>query len=318
MKPISKKIITASACLIAGGAILTGIGTLFGGRPGFSFTSNGVTSQASHKNSRVELSKTKIDAFTNADIKIDSYADIHILPSDDDNYYLEYLLDSDYGTPEYDISNHTFTMTQPDKKIGVFLAFNTSMDSFDTYINLYVPEDDDLNSLNVFNDSGDVTIKAINFQDADITVEYGDVALRDNQFDSLILDVDSGDTKIVDSEIGTFVLESEYGDGILKNIKCQKAEITQDSGDLYLDAAEIENLNCYAEYGDITLLLPDILDVYTFDAAAEYGYINLPSDAPRGFYRNADGDYEYYQTEGTDGKVIELQTDSGNITIKKR
>lgn len=318
MKPISKKIIIASVCLIVGGAVLTGVGMMFGGWPGVALTKGGIVSSNSKQSEAVTLEKTKLDAFSEANITIDSYADIQILPSDDENYYLEYLLDKSFGVPEYHVAGNKLTVYQPDKNTRVFVAFSTINDYIKTYVNLYVPKDKVLDFMQMYNDSGDVSISGIQFKDADIEVDYGEVLLKDSSFDSLNLTIDTGDLKLDNTNIGTFTLENEYGNNTLKNFKCDTASIELDSGDLYMDAAEINELSCNSEYGKITLLLPENLETYSFDVSVDYGDIKLPENAPRGFYSNRDHDEEYYQTEGTSNKVIKLYSDSDDIEIRER
>lgn len=317
MKSITKKIITVSVCLMAAGAVLTGIGYLFGGRAGVSFTRNGIGSN-NIKSEPVTLEKTKLDTFTEAEITMDAYADIHILPSDDDNYYVEYLLDKAFGDPQYKVANGKFTLYQPDNNHGVFLAFSTTNISLNTYVNLYVPKDKTLDALKIYDDSGDVSITGTKAADMDITVDYGDLTLKESSSTSLNISLDSGDLDLTDTETGKFTLYSEYGDITLQNFKCDTAKTTLDSGSLYLDAAKIKSLNCTSEYGDVDLYLPEKLETYTFDVTAEYGQIYLPEKAPKGLYMDRDDDEEYYQTDGTSQNLIKIYADSGDINIQER
>ena len=317
MKSITKKIITVSACLMAAGAVLAGIGYLFGGRAGVSITRNGIGSN-NIKSEAVTLEKTKLNTFTEAEITMDAYADIHVLPSDDDNYYVEYLLDKAFGDPQYKVTNGKFTLYQPDSNHGVFLAFSTVSDSLNTYVNLYVPKDKTLDTLKIYDDSGDVSITGTKAANMDITVDYGDLTLKEISSTSLKITLDSGDLDLKDTETGTFTLYSEYGDSTLKNFKCDTAKANLDSGSLYMDAAKIKSLNCTSEYGDVNLYLPEKLETYTFDVTAEYGQIYLPDKAPKGHYTDRDDDQEYYQTDGTSQNLIKIYADSGDIEIRER
>ena len=317
MKAITKKIITVSVCLMAAGAVLAGIGYLFGGRAGVSISRGGI-----HPNSAtsdpVTLEKTKLEAFTEADITMDAYADIRVLPSEDNNFYVEYLLDQAFGNPKYNVTDGKFTLYQPDQNHGVFLAFSTVGDSLNTYINLYVPKDKTLDALKIYDDSGDVSVTGTNAANMDISLDYGDLTLKESSSSSLKLTLDGGDLELKDTETEAFTLYSAYGDSTIENFKCDTAKIQLDSGSLYLDAAKLSSLSCNSEYGDVDLYLPEKLETYTFDITAEYGQIYLPENAPKGHYRDRDDSEEYYQTDGTEQKLIRIYADSGDIDIRER
>lgn len=92
----------------------------------------------------------------------------------------------------------------------------------------------------------------------------------------------------------------------------------QDSSNARIEADKIKNLKCDSEYGDITLLIPESLDTYTFDISVEYGNIRLPSDIKTGYTVNSEDDIEYYKTKGTGENAIRIISDSGNVEIQKR
>lgn len=318
MKTITKRILTVSAGLMAGGAILGGIGFFMGGRPGVAINKYGINSSHT-KSEAVVLEKTKLDSFSDATFTVDSYTDINVMASEDGNYYLEYKLDKGDGNPEYDVSNGQFTMQQTDFYVGfINIGFGTDALVPNTYINLYVPEDKELGTLNINNDSGDLSLDHVQFKDANIEVDYGDITVKDSKFDSMTLTLENCSFDLADSEIGQFYLHNEYDDNTFTNFTCKTATIELDSGDLYMDAAKLESLNCDSEYGNITLLLPEKLEKYTFDVSTEYGSIRLPGDAPRGHYSDRDESEEYYQTDGNGKNLITIQADSGDIEIKER
>ena len=152
----------------------------------------------------------------------------------------------------------------------------------------------------------------------DISLDYGDLTLKESSSSSLKLTLDGGDLELKDTETEAFTLYSAYGDSTIENFKCDTAKIQLDSGSLYLDAAKLSSLSCNSEYGDVDLYLPEKLETYTFDITAEYGQIYLPENAPKGHYRDRDDSEEYYQTDGTEQKLIRIYADSGDIDIRER
>lgn len=281
MSTTSKKIIITSLCLIILGAILTGLGFLLGGYPGLTISRSGIRA-SSDKAEAYKLQKTKLDPFTDADLKIDSYANLSILPSDDQNYYIEYLLDGNCGQPSYSIEEQTFSFHQDNQGIA-FLDIGTfdlpnSIQNF--YVRLYVPKDKILETLQIYNDSGNISISNLMADSVDITCEYGDIVLED--------------------------------------FTCNSAVLKLDSSNAHIDARKIKALRCDSEYGDITLLVPKNEDTYSFDISVEYGNIQLPADIQTGYTVNSEDDIEYYKTKGTGDNTVQVTLDSGNVEIQQR
>lgn len=110
MKTKTRKIILISLCLVIAGVILLGAGMMFGGRPGVVLSRSGITSPYADGKPYV-LKKTKINKFSDVKITIGSYADIQILPSEDDQFYLEYELDGNYNEPSCEVRKNTLTLT---------------------------------------------------------------------------------------------------------------------------------------------------------------------------------------------------------------
>lgn len=261
MKKTSNKILTISACFLAVGIILLGIGFILGGAPGAVITAKGIRS--SWHSVSYSTDKKQVSGFANIDINIRSAANVTIQASKDDNYYVEYSLDGSYGEPDYRIENNTLKLKQNSKSsFGLIdFSFLRSGTEEDYYVRLYVPKGKPLDTLKLYNDYGDVT---------------------------------------------------------LTDFTCTSARINLSSGDLYLDAAKLGNLDIESEYGSTTLLLPDALDTYKFNLLTEYGNISLPSEYAGEPMSREDDTGQYYKSQGNGKKSIEIESESGDIQIKKR
>lgn len=315
MKLNKRKLINISLGLMAAGAVLTAIGFAAGGRPGVVLSNKGFVSTSEYSKPIV-FEKKEIGSFKNVNLHLGSYADVKVLPSKDDKFYLEYQLDGSFSKPTHSISGDTFTFTQKNG-IGPFVAFHfESISSDEAYVNLYVPENTTLNSFTLYNDSGDVSLKGLKSEDTEITIEYGEADIKDCTFDSLSLTVDSGDTKLHNIAAGSLIFSSEYGSADISNYNGKTAVITMDSGDVNMELSAMERLECNSEYGDIDVTLPEELTVYSFDLITEYGEIRLPDDAPHGFYNRKDISESEYRTDGTGNKTIKMYTDSGDVTVR--
>lgn len=315
MKTTTKSIVIVSTCLMIGGMVIGGIGFFMGGRPGVQISRQGILS-TSTKSEPCELKKTELDDFSKAKITIDSYADVQVLPSDDDNFYLEYLLDKSYGKPEYSVEDDTLTIRQLNHSIGfINIGFETNETLKNTYLRLYVPKGNALDFMDLYNDTGDVTISDTDFKNSKISVDYGALTLNNTRFDSLDLHLDSGDFIADDTQITTLNLKNEYGKNDLKNFKGDFITADLDTSSLTVNALELGSLDCVVEYGDVKLTLPEKLDTYTFDISVEYGDIMIPKDAPKGFHKERYDDEEYYQTDGDGKRLIHVKSDTGDVVI---
>lgn len=94
MKKSKKIILTLSAVTLTAGVLFTGIGYMKGGRFGFVFSDGKFISADSMEKEKRPfiMEKKKLDSVKDIDINILSYANIRILPSADNSFYLEYNL----------------------------------------------------------------------------------------------------------------------------------------------------------------------------------------------------------------------------------
>lgn len=319
MKTSTRKLILICTCMVVAGMILLGAGMLFGGRPGIVWNRNGIASPYS-QNKPCILEKTKVDAFSDVDIQVGSYADIQILPSDDKQFYLEYELDGNYGKPSYDVRNDSLTLTHTGKtpQYGInFFYFGSFVPDTDikAYIKLYIPEDADMGKLHVYNDSGDLSIDSFDFGDTKLEVSYGNVKLQDMNFQDLEIDMESGDLKAEDLTAQDLLLKNEYGDVSLEKAAVRKAEIKMDSGAMKANALTSESLIAESEYGSITL---DEFSTETAEITMESG--NLRMDAVELAdlsCRNDYGDVRIRLPKELSEYSVNARSDYGSIELPK-
>lgn len=315
MKINSKKLICACLCIIIAGAVLTGIGILLGGWPGVAFSANGIQSPYK-ENGAYTIEKTKIDPFTNTELKVDSYADIRIQPSDDGQFYLEYKLDGEYGEPQYTVKQDTLTFTHratPQKGFYFFKIGASSNSLVNAYITLYVPHNRDMGRLSIFNESGDVSVEDLTFGTTKLDVDYGNVDLQNMSFDDLELNVESGNITADSLAAKDILIESEYGDVSLKNISAEEAGLTLESGDLEAKSLNIERLNVTDEYGHLDL---DDLSAETVGIEMESGNVFLGIKALTSLAcKNAYGDVEIELPKDFADYAVDARCEYGSIKL---
>lgn len=321
MKLINKKIVLIAVIMFAAGIVLTILGSLLGGRPGFVITRSGI--EAGYNQAKASsLEKTKLDSFENISLDVD-YADVKIIPSDDNSCYLEYVLEGEYNTPLYKISNNTLTVSNRGERFnfinfGFFNNFWSDGDFTvpDYYVKLYLPKDFPIKDLSLYSDTGNITLENVTAASADLSLNYGNLELESSTLNTLLVSMDTGEFKTKNSTAGDVTINVNYGELELQNFSGKNVEMNLDTSQVYLDAAKLENLDYQNDYGELTLLLPDDISTYRFDVATEYGHIRLPQEVPVGFY--SEDDTEQYKTEGKGNKKINVRTDTGDITIEER
>lgn len=318
MKPLTKKILILSTCLMGAGVLLTCAGIAAGGWPGFKITRNGLRSSATQRQPYI-LEKTQIGSFSSLDINIGSEADIILEPSDDDHFYLEYTLDGDYNEPSCKISNGTLHFTHGDTGAVVngvyFFGPGTDSENITPEIRLYIPEGLKLSDLTVYNDYGNLSIQQIKAEHADINLDYGDMDLTDSTFASADIDISAGDFEADASSVDELSFINEYGDSEFNSMTVKTADLTIECGDLLLEAAGFETLTGVNEYGDTSLLLHGPLNEYTLNLSTEYGVITIPDNAP-GKLDATDIAEMSYTSQADGNKMIEFTAESGDIEMK--
>ena len=314
MKKTTKRMLLLSCSLMAAGLLFTGIGFAIGGLPGISWSKKGIASASSQTEYRQEKEKTQ--PFKNIKIDIHSMADVCLLPSDDQNFYVEYVLDGDYNTPSCEVKNNTLYLGQDGTSLSFSFDFNWQATQTDAYCNVYIPKDVPLGTLDIYNDAGNLTISSVFADTASMSLDFGDLTMKDSSFKDLTLEMDSGDISAKSVHAEVLSLSIFFGDSTLKDFSGKEASVYIDSGDFLMEAAALDSFTGENDFGDIELLLAEPLDSYSFDLAADFGNILLPENAAKGYYSKEEDGEDYYKTEGKADKTIHITVDSGDIEIK--
>ena len=315
MKPVTKKILLISGCCMGAGLLLTGAGIVSGGWPGFAITQNGIQSSASQSEPYV-LEKTILENFSGINLRIDDEADIELLVSDNDNFYLEYTLYGNSGEPEYEIDNGTLNFHYaPGEDTGISLfGPGTYGRGTSPVVRLYIPESIQMSGVDIFSGYGDLTILGLNAGQADIRLDYGELYIENVSLDSGTFDLSAGDLEFSDSAVKTLTLMNEYGDCSLKGMHVESADLTLEAGDLVFDADGLKTLTGYSDYGDTSLTLYGSVEDYSFSLSTEYGEISVPETSPGRLVSGDSLEMTYdYQSDGN--KKVEFSASSGDIEV---
>ena len=276
MKPTAKRILTISAIAAGAGLILMGIGMGLGGRPGVAISSSGIHSSYQQQEPYFQ-EKMSLNTFSDLSLDIGAEADIQILPSDDDKYYVEYLLDGDYGKPVCKVEDDTFTLTQiaaGNRVIGIF-AFNLGeSESINPYVTLYVPEDSLLKQSSIHNTYGSIEVSGSKFETISITADSGDIILNNVSAGDMKLNYEDGNLTTDALKADNFFVCSDYGSIELKESILGCAEFELEDGDVSFDTVKGNSIKITSEYGNVNL---EETSCKTADFILDYG--NLDFDA---------------------------------------
>ena len=361
MKKITKRILIASAVTAGTGVVFMGVGIALGGWPGVVFTKGGIHSPYEQK-TPYRQEKKEIEPFSELSLYVGSEADVVVMASKDEKYYVEYTLDGNYGKPKCELTNGKLSIAQQDHNgymTGMFgLNLGENLSGEKSYITVYIPKGTLLETADIYNDYGNVTLSNVSGKTFTVQSECGDVKTEQSETTSMELILNDGDVSVDGLKAETFVLQSEYGDSTISDvsskvftvqsecgeveldrvlfekmkvealdgdvlsseISCSFADVTLEYGDLRWDAQKLENLTCQAECGDVDLILPEELEKYEVDLQIEYGDLSLPKDTPHDQYREEDGEVSYRisASEKNAGKKISVINEEGDVKVRYR
>lgn len=337
MKKSKKIILTLSAVTLTAGVLFTGIGYMKGGRFGFVFSDSKFISADSMEEEKQPfiLEKKKLDSVKDIDIKILSYANIRILPSADNSFYLEYNLPGEYPEPAFSCTDGKLTLTQENREPIAIIGFGFhDSQSSEREVTLYVPPKAELNSCSLYSDSGNIQASDLTASDFGIGCDYGDVTLKNIKGKeqlrlnlgpgNLNADTLSGKTTAVYNDSGNISLksgtfddlhlENDYGDVRLDGTAVKNAsDLTLDSGHITVADSTLGAARIYNESGNITL---NKTNGTSMEVTAEYGDVSFTDTeiSDVGTFTLNSGNFS---ANTINVKAITVKNDSGSISLNQ-
>lgn len=335
MKKSKKIILTISAVTLTAGVLLTGVGYMMGGRFGFVFSDGKFISADNMDQEKLPfvLEKKKLDSVKNIDIHIASYADIEVLPSKDNAFYLEYTLPGEYPKPVLECADGTLTLSQENQEPIAVFGFGLSGSEYSGQkVTLYVPEKAELSSCKLYSNSGNIQVSGLTASDFGLGCDYGDVILKNvTGKEQVLLTLNSGDftadtisgkTVTVNNDSGNLSLnnctsddlhlESDYGDINLDHVTVKRASnLTLDSGDLTIQDSSISTAKMTDESGNMSLCNTTGV---ALDLTSEYGDVSF-TDTKLSENTTLLLDSGDFSADNTTFKTISVKNDSGNVSL---
>lgn len=255
MKTNTKRILAVSAVTAGAGLVLLGIGMGLGGRPGVIFSSSGIHSSYQQRKPYFQ-EKMSLDTFSDLNINIKTEAEVQILPSDDDNFYIEYRLDGEYEKPVCKVENDTLTFSQAvsgEHMLGIFGLSFREYESANPYVTLYVPKDSLLKQSDIYSDYGTIEASGVKFQTISVTADSGDIILNNISAENMKCTTDNGTITSDAVKVDDLSVLSDYGSAELRESVLGSAKFQMEDGDILLDTIKADSLKVTSEYGNVSL-----------------------------------------------------------------
>jgi hypothetical protein len=203
-------------CCIIGGSVYH----LLRWIPGYS----GISGISGSDSSRVSYNEVLEDF---SEISIDgSVFDITIESGTE--YRLSYECDSKL-VPTVSVEQGVLTIKQP-KNHSTGISFGVTVNH--CKMTLTVPSDRVLNSIDVFSDVGDISIRDLTASTASVSSNVGDITLTGCDFSQIDVMADVGDVELGNCSFDSGSADSDVGDILLTGCAFRQMELTGDVGDI--------------------------------------------------------------------------------------
>lgn len=244
---IKNKWLKISLVLIVFGGIISTIAYFCGGNNGIYVGRNGIKIYES-KNLIEE--KKDLEKFTDVNIDI-SFGDIEIIKSN--KYSIEVSFSEEIENIKYYVQNGTLSVIDENKTLGMNIGFNFGGIKTKSKIKVYVPENEDLNSLYVKSSSGKITIEDINSSVTSINCDFGDISINNLKGDKAEINSNSGTIKVNNVTFNDINAYVDFGDVRGENIKAKNIVASLNSGEFKVNGLITNNMDISNDFGDITI-----------------------------------------------------------------
>ena len=323
-----KRTLIASAVVIAAGAVLLGVGIALGGSPSFYYDADGLHVKENTEEtvrSDYVLEKTQTGALTRLDLDLQD-ADLQIVSGNE--WSVEYVLDGWYSEPVYSVENGTLTL-----KEGNYVDTGVNWVSFgfwdgwmnrrtevarSPYVKITIPENAKLNSVNILNGSGNVSIeKDLRVDIVSIYADDGNVRLDGWRGDTLKMETEYGELLTGTLSGDDVNVYGDYGSIQIGALKVDTAVIETEYGDVSADVEAAQSLEVESSDGEVRRDLSGKMEDYGVSLYSEYGTIRVPQGTVESDDYDGSSSYTRLGTN-QDTAVIQVYTDYGDIRIREK
>lgn len=242
--------IIAGACL-GGGVLLGAVGFALGGATGLGWDGEHLRVLETGEHARRVEENMELGTLTGVVVESGS-ADVRFETAD--TYGVRLV---DYDASErlsYRVEDGVlFVETDPaNQGISMVMGFFTT--SRTPEITVYLPEDAELETVNLDQDMGNLEIAGLSAGEMTVSLSMGDAELSGVEADSLQLESDTGDISLSGSTAGSLTMTMNLGNLELEDVAVDgTASLENDCGDITLNSCTFGNLQQLScNLGDIT------------------------------------------------------------------
>jgi len=295
-----------------------GVGIALGGWPGVVFTKGGIHSPYEQK-TPYRQEKKEIEPFSELSLYVGSEADVVVMASKDEKYYVEYTLDGNYGKPKCELTNGKLSIAQQDHNgymTGMFgLNLGENLSGEKSYITVYIPKGTLLETADIYNDYGNVNWSNVSGKTFTVQLECGDVKTEQSETTSMELILNDGDVSVDGLKAETFVLQSEYGDSTISDVSGKVFTVQSECGEVELDRVLFEKMKVEALDGDV---LSSEISCSFADVTLEYGDLRWDAQKLENLTCQAEcGDVDLILPEELEKYEVDLQIEYGDLSLPK-
>lgn len=261
MKKYAKIGLISGVVLCVAGGVLVGIGTAAGGRAYVRAADLNSMDGRVREEEFLTMEKTKLEEIRELELDITDL-DVSIQPSGDDNYYLEYRLDSNRGkrSISYEVQDGILHLKEENedrnKMFMIDISFLSDLMNGKErrekreHVTLYVPEGKELDRCSAEIGDGDLEVSGLACAQVSLTVHSGDLKIKNASLKNGLVSINDGDleAETVTSEDMEIYLGD--GDAAAKNCIWKDSILSVRDGDWTGDKEQYANIDLEISFGD--------------------------------------------------------------------
>lgn len=288
---------------------------------------NGAVEQE-EKGADLILEKTKLESFQELHADLENI-DVIIKPSNDENFYISYRLQSRKGKNPltYNVKSGVLELEEKNGHGSYYVHVDIeflrellgkgNVEDYRNEVTVYVPEQETLKNCQAELGDGDMIVEGIRCETADLTLDYGDLDLENALFSDGKMTLENGDMTAVNTEFSGMELSLAYGDVLGRESFINKSSIMMGDGDAEFRKTDLRNMDIKLSYGELELkeLTMENTTVLLEDGDLDGSDVSfLNRNRIEGGY----GDVSIRTAEGELKKMtLSLDTEYGNIEVAK-
>ena len=253
----------------------------------------------------VEIPWQEIEEITDIDIMVSS-SNIEFCKSE--KFGIEMRT---YRQTTYDVSDGKLVISDH----GDSFKFNIGFNFFninEIYIKVYLPENEELNSVKINTDYGNININNLSADLVDLSDSFGSIKISDISAGKINANLSNGSFRCRNVEADVFIYKNDFGSGTFDDVKFNDCSLEASNGKLEVNTSRIFTLKAENDFGKITLrgLVSDNVKIN-----ASNGAIDLQGD-----FKNIDicsdfGSIQIDTVRPADYYSCKFETDFGSIKV---